>query len=69
MNFIIIIILKTITKLKTNGTTLNKINGIHSISLNDLCNNHGVGKKSFLTVNPLPILNTWRHVLSIENIF
>jgi len=26
---------------------------------------HGVGKKSFLTVNPLPILNTWRHVFSM----
>ncbi len=26
---------------------------------------HGVGKKSFLTANPLPILNTWRHVFSM----
>jgi len=26
---------------------------------------HGVGKKSFLADNPLPILNTWRHVLSM----
>jgi hypothetical protein len=48
MNFIIIIILKTITKLKINRTTLNKINDIHSISLNDLCNNHLNSFKIFI---------------------
>ena len=69
MNVIIIIILKKITKLKTNGRTLNKINGIHPISLNDLCNNHLNSFKIFFLFHSIFHFNLsdWVNFMFLKN--